>query len=149
MGKRILILAAIGFPMGVLIAFLIALMGSGSEMHFFTETLLIRMGGNLSAATAVNILVCGLYGSACMVGTVFYDIERWPLALATVLHYLIVVLGCLDCFLLLGWGDGIRDYLITAGLQTAVFFLIWLIMYLRYKAQVKELNELNQKNKQR
>lgn len=149
MGKRILILAAIGFPMGVLIAFLIALMGNGSEMHFFSETLLIRMGGNLSAATAVNILVCGLYGSACMVGTVFYDIERWPLALATVLHYLIVVLGCLDCFLLLGWGDGIRDYLITAGLQTAVFFLIWLIMYLRYKAQVKELNELNQKNKQR
>ena len=149
MGKRILILAAIGFPMGVLIAFLIALMGSGSEMHFFSETLLIRMGGNLSAATAVNILVCGLYGSACMVGTAFYDIERWPLALATVLHYLIVVLGCLGCFLLLGWGDGIRDYLITAGLQTAVFFLIWLIMYLRYKAQVKELNELNQKNKQR
>ena len=147
MGKRILILAAIGFPMGVLIAFLIALMGSGSEMHFFSEMLLIRMGGNLSAATAVNILVCGLYGSACMVGTVFYDIERWPLALATVLHYLIVVLGCLCCFLLLGWGDGIRDYLITAGLQTAVFFLIWLIMYLRYKAQVKELNELNQKNK--
>lgn len=147
MGKRILILAAIGFPMGVLIAFLIALMGSGSEMHFFSEMLLIRMGGNLSAATAVNILVCGLYGSACMVGTVFYDIERWPLALATVLHYLIVVLGCLGCFLLLGWGDGIRDYLITAGLQTAVFFLIWLIMYLRYKAQVKELNELNQKNK--
>lgn len=147
MGKRILILAALGFPMGVLIAFLIALMGSGSEMHFFSETLLIRMGGNLSTATAVNILVCGLYGSACMVGTVFYDIERWPLALATVLHYLIVVLGCLDCFLLLGWGDGIRDYLITAGLQTAVFFLIWLIMYLRYKAQVKELNELNQKNK--
>ncbi len=147
MAKKMLILAAVGFPLGVLIAFLIALLGNDSEVRFFSDVLLSRMGGNLSAATAVNILVCGLYGSACMVGTAFYNIERWPLALATVLHYLIVVLGSLCCFLLLGWGGGIRDYFITAGLQTLIFFLIWLVIFLRYKTEVKELNELNQKNR--
>ncbi len=56
MGKRIMILAAIGFPVGVLIAFFIALLGSGGEMSFFSDVLLSRMGGNPSAATAGNIL---------------------------------------------------------------------------------------------
>ena len=146
MGKRFLILAAIGFPLGVLIAFAIAFF-SGEEMVFYSGLLLSRMGGNASVATAVNILVCGLYGSACMMGTAFYDIERWPLLLATVLHYLIVVLGSLVCSWFLGWGGRFADWLIIGGIQTVIFFLIWLCMYLKFKAQVRELNELNAKGK--
>ena len=145
MAKRFLILACIGFPLGVLIAFAIAFF-SGEQMIFYSGLLLSRMGGNPSAATMVNSLVCGLYGSACMMGAAFYDIERWPLLLATMLHCLIVVLGSLICFLLLGWGGRFADWLIIAAIQIVVFFLIWLVMYLRFRAEVRKLNELNRKS---
>lgn len=146
MAKRVLILACVGFPVGVLIAFAIAFF-SGESMVFYSGLLLSRVGGNTSAATAVNILVCGLYGAACMMGTVFYDIDEWPLLLATVLHYLIVTMGSLACSLLLGWGDGIKGWLVIGAIQTVIFFLIWLCMFLRYKAEVRKLNELNRKER--
>lgn len=142
MGKRFLVLACVGFPVGVAIAFTIAFF-SGEKLVFYSDLLFSRMGGNASAATAVYILGCGLYGSACMTGTAFYDIERWPLLLATGLHYLIVVLGSLVCYWFLGWGARFSDWLIIAAIQTVIFFLIWFVMYRKYKAEVKELNELN------
>lgn len=141
MKKRFLICAAIGFPVGVLISFLIPLFSG--EVRFYSYLLLARMGGSVAAAVAVNILVCGIYGAGCMIGTQFYEIERWPLLLATVLHYLIVTMGSLFCAWFLGWGADFTEWLIIGGIQTVIFFLIWLCMYLRYKVQVKELNELN------
>ncbi len=141
MGKRAAILAAVGFPLGVLVDLVLSLSGEGPVLC--SPILVDRMSGNVSAAIACSILLCGLYGSACMAGTVFYDIERWPLLLGTVLHYLTIALGGLVCFLVLGWGGGIRDWLILVAIQSVIFVCIWITVYLKFKAQVKELNELN------
>ncbi len=143
MRKKMWIFAAIGFPIGVLIAVVIAFL-SGEKLVLYSWSLLERTG-SIPVSVGLNILLCGLYGAACMVGTQFYEVEEWSLLKATVLHYLVVVLGSLVCFLVLGWGGRFGDWLIIAAIQTVIFFLIWLFMFLRYRAVVKELNELNQK----
>ncbi len=140
MGKKVLIRAAVGFSLGALVAVILGVI----DMRFCSQALAARVGSE-GLGIALQILGSGLYGSACMVGTLFYDFERWSLALATALHYLIIAVGLALCYWLLCWGMGAGLLLTVLAGQTAGFFLIWLIMWLRYRKEVKELNELNGK----
>ena len=140
MGKKVLIRAAIGFPLGVLVAVILGLV----DMRFCSQELAARVGSE-GLGIALQFLGSGLYGAACMVGTLFYDFERWSLALATALHYLIIAVGLVLCNWLLCWNMGVGVLLIVLAGQTVGFFLIWLFMWLRYRREVRELNELNRK----
>ena len=89
-------------------------------------------------------LFSGLYGAVCFAGISFYEIESWPLALATAAHCMLIVLLFIPIAHLLGWETGIADTLIMAACQLAGFFMIWLIMHGIYKKQVRELNEIQE-----
>ena len=134
----------IGFLMGIVIGNLVALCTSE---EFVSAALVERMGGRTGAILLQSIL-SGLYGTAAMGGMTFYEIDRWPLALATGLHCLLVVGLYILLALALNWYDVFTDILIVAGIQLVVFAIIWLIIYLRYKAEIRELNGLNQKRKE-
>lgn len=107
----------------------------------YADELLAR-AGSPTAATAVSLLVLGLFGSLCMGGTLVYEIESWPLALATAAHYLSMALGCLIPNWLLCWDMPPKLLLSVEGFMALGFVVIWLIMYLRYKREVQELNKL-------
>ena len=138
MSKKILIRAAVGFPLGALVAVILGVV----DMRFCSQELAAAVGSE-GLGIALQILVSGLYGSACMAGTSFYDMDRLSLALATGLHYLIIAVGLVLCNWLLRWGMGAGILLTVLAGQTVGFFLIWLFMWLRYRKEVKELNELN------
>lgn len=147
MRKSIILRAAVGFVLGMAMFLVICLLfnrGADDTVYYCTDTLLSRVGSG-TASMLLSLLACGLFGAACMAGTVFYEIEHWPLAKATAVHYAVVALGYLLPALGLGWDLTPRMLLVIEGMMTAGFFLIWLIMYLRFKAQVRELNELNRK----
>ncbi len=150
MRKKILTLAGLGFLLGMAMVTLIFMLfsrtGDGS-FRFVSESLVSRTG-SVPAATVLQLLLCGLYGALCMGGTLLYEIENWPLARSTLVHYLMIALGYLPPALLLGWSMGAEELLAVEGIMTAGFFLIWLLMYLRFKAQVRELNELLEKQKE-
>ena len=90
-------------------------------------------------------LFSGLYGALCMGGTVVYELEDWPLLRVSLTHYLICIVPYLPISLLLGWNSGIAELLIVMGVMTVVYFIIWLIMFLRYRAEVRELNDINRR----
>ena len=92
-------------------------------------------------------LFSGIYGAVCFAGMTFYDAERLPLAAATALHCITIILLFVPISLFLGWTSSIAENLIIMGIQLVAFFIIWLIMYSIYKKQVKELNELMNKTK--
>ena len=96
MKKKLLIRCGVGFLLGVAMMLLIpALFNRGPDgtVNYCSDELLARVGGSPAAAMAVSLLLYGLYGACCMGGTLLYEIERWPLALATAVHYLIIALG--------------------------------------------------------
>ena len=152
MRKKILIRGGIGFLFGVAMMLLIpALFNRGADgmVRYCSEALIARVGGSPAAAMLTSLLLYGLYGACCMGGTLLYDIERWPLALATAVHYLIIALGYALSAQLLCWHLPLSMLLFIEALMTAGFFLIWIILYLRYRAEVRELNRLmEKKNKQ-
>ena len=129
----------LGMALGNFIAF--ALRGAGGNM--VSAALVARMGGE-TKALIVQTLVSGLYGAATMGGTVLYDIERWPLALSSAAHYLVVAVPFVPMALLLGWMRSPSEFLVVAGIQLVAYFLIWLILYAIYRRQVRELNELHE-----
>lgn len=143
MKKKILIRCGCGFLVGTIMMYLVPLLLNGSPLGrgIYSEALLARVGSP-AAATAATLLVMGLFGALCFGGTLFYEIESWPLASATAAHYLAISLGYLLPNWLLGWHMPLKLLGIIEGIMTLGFFLIWLIIYLRYKAQVRELNEL-------
>lgn len=146
MKKKLLVRASIGFLFGIVMMVLVPpiLNGGSVARGIYSDALLARTGSP-AAATLLTLLVMGLFGSFCLIGTLFYEIERWPLALATAAHYLSMSLGYLIPAKLLCWGMPAKLLLGVEGVMTLGFFLVWLIIYLRYKAEVRELNEL-QKN---
>ena len=143
MKKKLLIRAAIGFLFGIAMMLVVPVLINGGPIArvVYSDALLARTGSP-AAATLLTLLVMGLFGSFCFAGTLFYEIERWPLALATAAHYLSMSLGYLIPAKLLSWGMPPKLLLSIEGVMTLGFFLVWLIMYLRYKSEVKELNEL-------
>ena len=89
MKKKLLIRAAVGFLFGIAMMLVVPVLINGGPIArvVYSDALLARTGSP-AAATLLTLLVMGLFGSFCFVGTLFYEIERWPLALATAAHYL-------------------------------------------------------------
>lgn len=64
------------------------------------------------------------------------------MAAASVLHCLFIVVLFVPTSLFLGWCSTVKEFVIMAGIQIAVYFMIWLILYISYRKEVKKLNEL-------
>ena len=143
--------AGIGFLIGAVVGNVIAILTGTSNtggITFASKQLLDIAGGSAAVAMILQSVFSGLYGAICFAGTLFYDVERLPLAAATALHCAAIILIYIPVALLLGWVSSIIEILIIAAIQFVVFFIIWLILYSVYKKQVKELNELMNKTKQ-
>ncbi len=145
LAKKCLKLAGVGFLLGIVIGNVIAWFTSKTG-SLASPILIDRMGGE-AAAVLAQVFFSGLYGAATMSGVALYDVERLPLALATALHCLICVVPYIPLALLLGWAAKPTDILIMACFQIVAFFIIWLIIYLRCKAEVRKLNELQKEKK--
>ncbi|MCR5653306.1 MAG: DUF3021 domain-containing protein [Ruminococcus sp.] len=148
--KIVLRRAGIGFLIGVFVGNLIAVLTGTSAtdgITFASKQLLNMAGGSPVVAMILQSLFSGLYGAVCFGGMTFYDVERLPLAAATALHCALIILLFIPIALLLGWVSNIIEILIIASMQLVAFFIIWLIMYLIYKKQVRELNDLMNKTK--
>lgn len=139
MKKRVLKMAALGFLLGIAVNSFISALTAGDLP---VAPVLLERIGSLRGAMLLELLLVGMFGAVCMAGTVLYDAERLPLAAATTLH-------CVMCFgpfiplaLFLGWCSSAAEILIMAGCQLFAFFIVWLIMYVRYRKEVKTLNEM-------
>ena len=144
MVKRVLKFAGIGFLVGVALCNFITIIASDGALPV-TPALVDKIGG-ARLAMLLQSLLSGLYGAICMAGVLLYDTDRLPLAAATLLHCLMCIIPFAPLSLLLGWSDGIEGVLIMALFQLAAFFLVWLIMYARYRAEIKKMNEMQKNN---
>ncbi len=147
MKKKILTRAAIGFLAGAAMMYLVPALINGSPDPSAICSLRLVQSVGAPAALLLTLLVMGLFGSVCFGCTLFYEIERWPLALATAAHYLAISLGYLIPCRLLCWDLPLWLLLRIEAAMTLGFVLIWLVLYLRYRSVVRELNELTQKRK--
>lgn len=130
--KKTAILAAIGFILGILVGMGFLLIG-GSGIYF-------EMNG--ANRTALYLALSGLLGAVNMGPVTIYSLERWGLLRCTLTHFFISMSSVCAVGFTLGWLS-LRDPFtvwMLAGCVVA-YFIIWLIMYLRGKRQIRRMNE--------
>lgn len=80
-----------------------------------------------------------LNGIICMGSTIVYDIDNLGLSKVTLLHYVITLVSFFSFNFLLGWFSEFNIILILA-VFTVVYFIIWLVIYLIYKREIRRMN---------
>ncbi len=144
--QRIVMLSSLGFGIGVIAGTLIAAiwgtLSAGNGTLVLCPSSLVDAVGNQLAAFTIQAVSSGIYGIFTVGGSAIYDVEEWGLLKCTLIHYALVMVGYYVLALLLGWftsGD-IVEMIIVFVAMTLGYFIIWLINYLSYKAQLNVIN---------
>jgi hypothetical protein len=142
--RKTLKLATIGFLMGMITGNIIAYFTAGDTYALVSEALVARIGSE-TAAIIVQTVMSGIYGAIAMGGVSFYEIEEWSLLRTAFTHYALCMISFIPIALLLGWirpEAFLLDYSYSAAGQTVTYVIIFMIMYIRYRHEVKELNSM-------
>ena len=84
----------------------------------------------------------GLLGAVNVGTTTIYTLERWDVLRCTLVHFAIAMTTFCAVGFTLGWLSP-RNPASLWMLAACViaYFIIWLIMYLRYRRQIRRINE--------
>jgi RsiW-degrading membrane proteinase PrsW (M82 family) len=83
------------------------------------------------------------FGGMCL-----FDIEKWSLLRATLAHCAIIVVTYIIIAPLLHWIHfKIMPILIMTSMIIFVYALIWLIMYIIWKIEIRQMNRLAEEYK--
>ena len=140
--KRVLKYAGFGFLLGVVICNVITTL-TGDPLPVAPE--FQELIGSLKGALLIQSLLSGLYGAICMGTVLVYDDDRLSLSLSSLIHCLCCIIPFIPLSLFLRWSDGPVGVLIMAGFQLAAYFVVWLIMCIKYRKEAEELNEIQKK----
>ncbi|MBP5312731.1 MAG: DUF3021 domain-containing protein [Clostridia bacterium] len=141
MTKNLLKLAGYGFVLGIAVWAIISVFSFNPDSGIYP---LAGRFGSVKNALIVQLILSGVYGMLCMGGTVVYEIDRLPLALASLIHATMCIVPFVLLSYLFDWFKNVPDLLIMVGMQAVAYTAVWLIMFFRYKKQVKKLNEINE-----
>ncbi len=130
--KKTIILAAIGFVLGILV-------GLGFLSISSIGAYYVRKG---AGGLALYLALSGLLGAVGMGGMTIYSLEHWGLLRCTATHFAITLFTFCAVGFTLGWLDP-RDhgtlYMIIG--YVIAYFIIWLVMSLKCKRQIHQINE--------
>ena len=145
MVAKVLKRGAIGFLAGMVMGALIVVFigfASGTGALFLPPALL-AMTGSEAGALLAQMLLSGVFGFIPMAGITFYELDSWGMLKQAVVHYATYMMAFIVIGSLVGWIDPTpADIGLMAGLFAIGHTIIWLIMYARYKSEVRQLNEL-------
>ncbi len=148
--KKLLITRSLaGIVVGVtavnIITILVNYLGQGQALICMPE-LTERLG--FTTAVVVQTLLGALLGVLAIGGMCFFDIEEWSLLRASVAHCALILFSYMTIGLLLHWFSfHIIPILIMTFAIIFAYALIWLIMYLAWKREVREMTRLAEENK--
>ncbi|NLZ56623.1 MAG: DUF3021 domain-containing protein [Clostridiaceae bacterium] len=149
MKKRLIAKSLIGFVVGALVAHAIALLVNyfdSGQYLVCMPTLTEKLG--VAGAVVVQSMLAGIFGMVALGGTCLFDIERWSLLRASVAHCALILVTFMIVGLLLHWFSfDIIPILIMTGMIIVTYALIWLIMYVAWKREIRQMNRLAEEYK--
>lgn len=149
MKKTLITRLIIGFVAGAITIHVITMLAnyleSGSLLVCRPD--LIEVTGLVNGFILQTILG-GVLGMLGFGGMCFFDIEEWSLLRATVLHCALILFAYLTIGSLLHWFSfHITSILIMTSITILVYLIIWLIMYVLWKREIREMNRLTEEYK--
>ncbi|MDI9470123.1 MAG: DUF3021 domain-containing protein [Bacillota bacterium] len=149
MKKRLLVRLLAGLVSGVFLVHVITLLVNYASLgqHLVCMPELTEKLGPDRAIVFQTILgaICGMVAHA---GMCFFDIEKWSLLRASVVHCALILITFLPIGLQLYWFSfDLVAILIMAFAIILVYALIWLIMYIAWKRDIRQMNRLAEEYK--
>ena len=151
MKNRIIKLALIGFPVGIVIGFVITLIISaciGDGFYYPVTPEFIDLMGNELNAVILQTVLCGIIGSGFAMASVIWDIDSWSLAKQSAIYFLIACIIMFPIAYITNWMKhsiaGVLSYL---GIFVVNFVIAWLVQYLSWKRKIKRMNDCFKKDK--
>ena len=148
MKDRLVNKLALGFIFGAIVGTLIVLLIntiSKSSYHIATPDLAEAIG--TEAAVILQTLLSGLYGLVCIGGTEFFRIEKWSLLRSTMTHLVCILVSFTTIGLILKWIRFDLPSLLFLLFIAVAYFIIWIIMSIRWKRSIREMNSELEKYK--
>ena len=102
----------------------------------------VEMVDGFIPAVIIQSILSALFWVICFISTAVYDREDWSLAQAASTHFSIIFVSYTVIGFILKWITPNFKEIITIFIFFAiVYFLIWLIMFLIYRNDAKELTK--------
>ena len=129
--RRMAILAAAGFALGLLVG--LCFLAPHGIREYYAQSGPGRL--------ALYLALSGALGAVNVGTTTIYSLERWGLLRCTLTHFLIAMTTCCTVGFILGWLS-LREpgTLWILAVCAVVYFIVWLVMYLIYKRQIRRIN---------
>ena len=130
--KQTAILAVVGFILGLLV-------GLGFQAVHGIRAFIAQSD---RGCVAQYLVLSGLLGAVNMGTATVYSLERWGILRCTLTHFVIAISSVCAVGFALGWlslSDPVTLWMLAASV--VAYFLIWLIMYRRYKRKIRRINE--------
>lgn len=145
MKKKIFLRSISGFPLGVTIGYLISIVisliwANGYYAPCVPE--LAQTMGNEINAVLVQTLLCGIFGMGCAAGSVVWEIEDWGVIKQTGVYFVIVSVIAMPVAYVTFWMEhSLKGFLSYFGTFTLIFAIIWVILYISGRHNVRKMNE--------
>lgn len=144
MKKQIMFRLLIGFPGGVLIAYVISIIISliiGDGQYFATEPSLIVQVGSEINAIILQSMLAGIYGAIWAGSSVIWENEDWSLLKMTVVHFLITSISTFPIAYFTYWMAhnlvGIATYF---AMFIGIYAGIWVGLYGVWRKRITQIN---------
>ncbi len=145
MRKKVFIRTLHGFPVGVLIGYMITIFISlvwGKGSYVACNPGFISTMGNEINAIILQSVLCGILGSGFAASSVIWELERWSLARQSTANFLILSVIMMPMAYFLHWMEHTwMGFLSYYGIFALIFFAIWVFMFLCGKYNVTKINE--------
>lgn len=131
--RKAAILAAIGFALGMLVGLVILSFHGGLRQYY------AQRGRD---AVVLYLAVSALLGAVNMGSAAIYTLEHWGALRCTLIHFAIAMGTVCAAGFPMDWFS-LRDpaTLWILGGCVVLYFIIWVIMYIQHRRQVRRMNE--------
>ena len=130
--KKTAKLAGIGFVLGMLVGLCFLVPGPGIRAYYADHG---------AVGLALFMGLSGLLGAVNMGTTTIYELEKWSVLRCTLAHFAIAMSTYFAVGFTLDWLSLDEPWsFIMVPVCVVVYFIIWLIMYTRYKRQIRHIN---------
>ena len=142
---RVLVLSSIGFGLGVIAGVMIsaisATLAHNDGTLYLCSDEFAKAVGNPLTAFLIQALATGILGAVSVGGSAIYEVEKWSLVKVTLIHYVLAMTTFFVVAFSMKWFS-IRDIetLIMFLAMTVMYFIIWLVNYCSYRAELRKIN---------
>ncbi|OJX40460.1 MAG: hypothetical protein BGO78_05550 [Chloroflexi bacterium 44-23] len=144
MKKQIISRIIIGFPVGVLIAYVISIIISlliGKGQYYATEPSLIVTAGNEINAVLLQFVLAGIYGAIWAGSSAIWENEDWSLLKMTVVHFLITSISTYPIAYFTHWmAHDLAGMAIYFAVFIGIYASVWAGLYGVWRNRIKLLN---------